>query len=148
MGLGQRMKSLGIRKKLGSAFLFLLGSAGVLVWFGINNLAEIEMPDYATVYLDDDAKTYIALICMDEWRNTSDGPSAVARRSTAGEAWRLHYRPDRDCLEAGKFVQHEWMGLYFLAKIGILSHWPQRWWDYPLPERYRSAYIVMRRGQS
>ena len=89
------------------------------------------MPGYAPVYLDDIAKTYIALPCMKEWQNRQSETLALVRLSKVSEAYKLKYKPDEVCRETGAFSEDDrsLTGL-LLVKLGFLP--PIRhWWDAP-----------------
>lgn len=103
--------------------MVLLFAAG----FGIETLVTI--PDYAVVYLDDAANTYIALPCFEEWRTRLG--DAFVRRGKVSDAKKLHYRLDDNCREAGGYIDdgRSLSGL-LLVKLGILPP-KQHWWDRP-----------------
>jgi hypothetical protein len=89
------------------------------------------MSGYAAVYLDDDAKTYIALPCLKEWQNRPSQSLAFLRLAPASKAISQGYKSDATCRETGAFVEDDrsLTGL-LLVKLGILS--PVRhWWDIP-----------------
>jgi len=89
------------------------------------------MPDYAAVYLDDVAKTYVALPCLKEWQNRRNQTLAMLRLNRASEAYALKYEPDEVCRETGAFSEDDrsLIGL-LLVKLGILAP-IQHWWDAP-----------------
>jgi hypothetical protein len=108
---------------------FAVAAALLLLGFAIGS--NVPMPGYAAVYLDDDAKAYIALPCLSEWQQRPSQRLAFLRLSTASEAIRLGYKSDTVCRERGTFMEDDrsLSGL-LLVKFGILS--PVRhWWDRP-----------------
>jgi hypothetical protein len=118
-----------MRKKLFELLKIGLGTAGFLFFVGLGIGSIDPMPGYAVVFLDDISKTYIALPCIEEWRSRPSNTIDLVRRSTASEAARLKYEPDKNCRETGAFVDdgRSLTGL-LLVKLGILP--PARhWWD-------------------
>lgn len=120
-----------IRKKFLDLILSAAAAVVVLGIFVLNIETLKIMPDYALVFLDDRTETYIAAPCLDEWLKRPDKDYAVVRRSTAKEAYRLHYKVDDDCREAGGYIED---GPTFfdilLVKLGIISP-AKYWWDAP-----------------
>jgi hypothetical protein len=103
------------------AFLFFLGS-------GIGTL--VPMPPYAYVYVDDDARTYIALPCIEEWRTRTTG-DATLRLAQFKEIRPLKYKGDQRCRDTGAFMPEgrsasgrllQWFGV-----LPPLTYW----WDQP-----------------
>jgi hypothetical protein len=89
------------------------------------------MPKYAWVYVDDKAKTYIALPCMREWRRRAATKNAVVRLFDAGGARQLGYKPDTLCRDTGAFAPDDRsLTGSLLVKIGLLSP-ITHWWDMP-----------------
>jgi hypothetical protein len=108
---------------------FAVAAALLLLGFGV--ASNVPMPGYAAVYLDDDAKAYIALPCLSEWQQRPSQRLVFLRLSTASEAIRLGYKSDAACRERDAFMEDDrsLSGL-LLVKLGILS--PIRhWWDRP-----------------
>ena len=101
---------------------------GVLLMIGLGIGSLKGMPDYAKVYVNDAAKTYLAPPCT----KTTTGLRVI----TAGEARRLGYRPDRKCRDEGAFMQDDRsLTGTLLQTIGILKPIPSRWnedgsWNY------------------
>jgi hypothetical protein len=114
-----------------SILKLVLGLAAFLLLLGLSIGSTVTMPDYAIVFLDDENKTYVALPCVDEWRNRPSTTFAVVRRATAGEARRLNYQPDGNCRDEGGFVGEgrSLAGMVFV-RLGLLPPLPQ-WWDAP-----------------
>ncbi len=112
-------------------FLVLKGAAvviGVLLIIGLAIKSSKGMPDYAEVYVNNAAKTYLAPPCTTA--------TLGLRAMTAGEARRSGYRPDSKCRDEGSFIQDDrsLTGMLF-QKIGILKPIPSRWnedgsWNY------------------
>jgi hypothetical protein len=114
-----------------TVFKFVLGVAGALLLLGFGIGSSLPMPGYARVYLDDDAKTYIATPCLAGWQQQKSQTMSFLRLGTASEAIGLGYGSDRLCRETGAFVEDDrsLTGL-LLEKVGILP--PIRhWWDAP-----------------
>jgi hypothetical protein len=89
------------------------------------------MPPYAVVFVDDTSKSVIAPQCIAGWQNTPGKTFGLMRRTTAGEAERLHYKPDYDCVQTGAFYQDgPSLSTFFLEKLGILAQ-SKYWWDMP-----------------
>lgn len=109
----------------------ILGLLGVVVIIGTQIGTSVSAPDYAVVYVDDQARTVIALPCADDWKNKPNSPPAILRRTTMGEADKIGYSADRDCIEAGGFIE-DGPNLTELAlnKIGLWPS-PEYWWDKP-----------------
>lgn len=104
---------------------------GVLIFlsFGIGTLES--MPSYAVVFVDDTSKTYLAPQCAEHWQKQPTKTFDLLRRTTAGEAYRLHYNPDYDCRETGAFSQDGYsLPALLLAKAGVLPP-KKQWWDMP-----------------
>lgn len=86
------------------------------------------MPNTATVYLDDQARTYFAPPCV--------GRDTALRGVTAGEAHLMGYEPDRDCKNKGWFTQKgRSLSADLLQRFGVLAPLPSRWnpdgsWNY------------------
>jgi hypothetical protein len=80
-----------------------IAAAIALIGFGIGSTDM--MPYYAVVFLDDTNKTFIALPCIDEWRSRPTTTVDVVRRGTAGEAYKLGYKVDDECREAGGYAE-------------------------------------------
>ena len=108
--------------------------------FGIDTL--VGMPDYAGVYLDDEAKTFISLPCIDEWRSRPGADFAIARLSKASEARALRYKLDYDCREAGGYTDIGSLSGLLLERLGVLSP-KQHWWDMP----YRTEEGLVQPGR-
>jgi hypothetical protein len=110
------------------AIVSIFAIVGVLFLggFGIDSMATV--PGYAVVFLDDDAKTYFAPQCAEEWQHRP-GTGRHARRSTVAEATRLGYKSDAPCRETGAFAEDDrsLSGL-LLVKLGILPPYVH-WWD-------------------
>jgi hypothetical protein len=106
-----------------------IAAAIALIGFGIGSTDM--MPYYAVVFLDDTNKTFIALPCIDEWRSRPTTTVDVVRRGTAGEAYKLGYKVDDECREAGGYVEdgRSLTGLV-LAWLGVLPPLAH-WWDRP-----------------
>lgn len=82
--------------------------------------ASYTMPDNAIVFLNDQARTYIAPPCVTEHENL--------RVATAAEAHKLKYNPDRECRDEGGFIQEGRTGVFLLLEaIGLLEPLPSRW---------------------
>ncbi len=91
------------------------------------------MPDNAILVLDAQARTYIAPPCLTKEHYNQLIEDVVQERddlrlSTAGEAYRLGYKPDPDCRDEDGFIQQgrSLTGLLFEA-LGLLRHLPGRW---------------------
>ena len=95
---------------------------GILLIIGLGIKSSKGMPDYAEVYVNDAAKTYLAPPCITA--------TVGLRVATAGEARRLGYRPDSKCRNEGSFIQDDrsLTGMLF-QKIGILKPITSRWND-------------------
>jgi hypothetical protein len=113
---------------------FVKGALGiacfiVLIGFGVGSIDP--MPFYAVVFLDATNKTFIALPCVNEWRSRPTQTIDVVRRGTAGEAYKLGYKMDNECREAGGYSEdgRSLTGLV-LVRLGILSPLVH-WWDRP-----------------
>jgi hypothetical protein len=106
-----------------------IAAAIALIGFGIGSTDM--MPYYAVVFLDDTNKTFIALPCIDEWRSRPTTTVDVVRRGTAGEAYKLGYKMDDECREAGGYREdgRSLTGL-MLVRFGVLSPLVH-WWDKP-----------------
>jgi hypothetical protein len=109
----------------------IFGVVAILVWFGLGTGSIDTMPYYAVGFLDDTNKSFIALPCIDEWRARPTKSVDVVRRSTAGEAYKLGYKMDDQCREAGGYSEdgRSLIGL-MLVRLGVwspLTHW----WDKP-----------------
>ena len=96
-------------------------------------------PNYTAVYLDDNAKTYIALPCFAEWQQRPSDKVALLRLAKASDAWQLRYEGDKTCREAGGFTAdgNSMTGL-LLVRPGIITP-PVYWWDMP----YRTEHGVV-----
>jgi hypothetical protein len=112
-----------VKGALGIAFFI------VLIGFGIGSTDP--MPYYAVGFLDDTNKTFVALPCVDEWRSRPTQTIDVVRRGTAGEAYKLGYKMDSECREAGGYSEdgRSLTGL-MLVRLGVLPTLVH-WWDRP-----------------
>lgn len=89
------------------------------------------MPDYALVYLDDDAHTYLAPFCIEEWQTRPSETFAFLRAGTAGEAHQLDYDPDTVCRDTGAFTgEDQSFFRAILESAGVVEPITQ-WWDAP-----------------
>ena len=116
--------------KVGSFVLAILGFVAFLmfVFFGQGTITTI--PDYAAVYLDDGAKTYIALPCAlgGSYQTLVSNP---ARLSTKKEARSLRYKPDDIFRNTGAFALEDRSLIgRLLVEWGILPP-ITHWWDRP-----------------
>ena len=103
----------------------------VLLWLGTGIDTTVTMPDNAPVYLDDGARSYIALPCIEEWERRTGESFAFVHLGTAKEAHQLHYQPDQDCRDAGAFMEdNRSLTGHLLVKLGILPPM-QHWWNRP-----------------
>lgn len=118
-----------MRKKLPVLIQYALITVGFLLFIGLGIETTVTLPPYALVFLDDQAKTYIAAPCLNEWLQRPGEHYSLARRSTSSEAQRLHYAPDDKCREAGGYIDDgpSLTGL-LLIKLGILPA-KKYWWD-------------------
>jgi hypothetical protein len=118
----------------------VVGICAMLLFLGFGIGSSEIMPGYAPVYLDDQAKTYIALPCLEEWQSRKSDAVAVLRLSKAVEAYNDGYSPDDDCRNTGAFAPDgRSMSGMFLMKIGLLGPKTQ-WWD--MPYRDESGKVV------
>lgn len=114
--------------KLFLAIKFTAALIGVLLMIGFGIGSSKGMPDYAQVYVNDAAKTYLAPPCIKT--------TVSFRLVTAGEARTLGYRPDGKCRDAGAFMQDDRsLTGTFLQTVGVLKPIPSRWnedgsWNY------------------
>jgi hypothetical protein len=117
---------------------------GAILLLGLGIGTSPTMPSYARVYADDGAKTYLALPCLAEWKERKSDQFAFLRLSTAGEVWKLNYKPDAICSESGDFSgpDRSITGVLF-EKVGIL---PPRvpWWDKPYRDELATLYAPNR----
>jgi hypothetical protein len=117
-----------IVEKLSLAIKFAAALIGVLLMIGLGIGSSKGMPDYAKVYVNDTAKTYLAPPCT---KNNSQ-----FRLVIAGEARTLGYKPDEKCRDEGAFMQDDRsLTGTFLQTIGVLKPIPSRWnedgsWNY------------------
>jgi hypothetical protein len=123
-----------MKTKISSLITMALVATGLLLWFGlgIGMKTPVSMPGYALVFLDDITKTYIALPCLEEWQRRPSAVVEIVRRSTANEAWQLHYEPDKACAKSGALFFYDdqsAMG-FLLERVGILQP-PKHWWNAP-----------------
>jgi hypothetical protein len=116
----------------------------VLLFLGLGIGSNTFMPGYAAVYVDDEAKIYVALPCVDEWRRRAERKIAMARLTKASEAYRLGYKPDAMCRESGAFAPDDrsFTGS-LLVKLGFLSPLTH-WWD--MPYRTEEGIVYPKRG--
>jgi hypothetical protein len=79
------------------------------------------MPDNAMVLLDEQNHTYVSPGCANKEKKDY-------RRSTAAEALKLDYAPDKKCQDAGGVSQdnRSITGAY-LVRLGMLPPLPSRW---------------------
>jgi hypothetical protein len=85
------------------------------------------MPGFATVYLDDLSRTYLAQPCMQVWKSRPG--SGVVHASSARYAWSLSYLPDKVCQQSGAFAGSDSsVTRDILVNLGILRP-PRQWWD-------------------
>lgn len=116
------------------AFPFIktaLAAAGLLLLVGFGIKVDVSMPAYAAVYLDDAARTYIALPCLEEWQSRPAKTVAILRLSSAGEAYKLGYSPDDGCRNQGALVSNDGsLSSRTLVRLGLLSP-AKHWWDAP-----------------
>jgi hypothetical protein len=104
---------------------------GLLLLAGLGIGSNASMPGYAAVYLDDEAKNYVALPCIGEWERRSGEKFAAVRLAKVSEARQLGYEPDAVCRESGAFAPHDRsLTGHLLVKLGVLSP-IQHWWDVP-----------------
>jgi hypothetical protein len=108
-----------------------LATIATLFCIGFSIGSNSSMPDYARVYIDDDAKTYLALPCLAEWQSRKSDTIALLRLGTAAESRKLNYQPDKNCRDTGAFFgEDSSLSKNFLIRLGILQ--PIReWWDGP-----------------
>ena len=113
ISLALRRSQLLIGLKVVGGLLFFL----FLVGLGIPSYSV--MPDHALVFLDDQARTYIAPPCY--------YAEKMLRVATAAEA-RSGYEPDPVCRDEDGFVEEgrSLTGL-LLEAIGVLDPLPNRW---------------------
>ena len=79
------------------------------------------MPDHAIVLLDDQSRTYLSPVCAGKEKKEY-------RQSTAAEARKLKYEPDKKCREEAGFTQDgRSITGNFLERMGLLPPWPSRW---------------------
>jgi hypothetical protein len=96
---------------------------------GVGTLAS--MPAYAVVFVDDTSKTYLAPQCAAAWQKKPSSTIDLIRRATAGEAYRLRYKPDRDCVETGAFAPDgPALPVLLLQEAHVLPA-TKYWWDMP-----------------
>ena len=80
-----------------------------------------EMPDNAIVRLDDQNHTYLSPQCADREKRDY-------RLSTAAEARKLNYAPDKKCRDTGGFSQkNRSLTGNLMARLGMLPPLPSRW---------------------
>jgi hypothetical protein len=108
------MGKLFLAIKFAAALIVIL----LMIGFGIGSSKG--MPDYAQVYVNDAAKTYLAPPCMKA--------TASFRIVTAGKAITMGYKPDGKCRDEGAFMQNDRsLTGTFLQTIGFLKPMPSRW---------------------
>ena len=79
------------------------------------------LPDYAIVYLDDQHHTYLSPACAGREQEKY-------RRSTAAEARKLKYEPEKKCQDQGGFTQEgRSITGNALVRMGLLPQLPNRW---------------------
>lgn len=98
-------------------------------WIGGDTSLSVSMPDYGHVYVDDEGQRIVSAACLP----ASSLPSDL-RSTTMGEALRLRYNLDRDCIDQGGFQEGGSVPRALLHAIHLA---PQQtyWWDKP----YRTA---------
>jgi hypothetical protein len=80
-----------------------------------------DMPDNALVLLDDQTKTYFSPICATKEKKER-------RASTAAEAQRLKYKPDKKCRDESGFSQDtRSLSGRLMERLGMLPPLPSRW---------------------
>ena len=109
----------------------LLVICGGLLYMGFGVETSVSMPPYAVVLVDDTSKSFIAPQCVAAWQNGPAKTFGLMRRTTASEAYKLHYEPDYDCVQTGALSQDgpSFSGV-LLEKLGILPR-KKYWWDMP-----------------
>jgi hypothetical protein len=109
----------------------IVAAAAICLYLGFGIKSSVEMPGYAVVLVDDEAKTYIAQSCLDEWQHRPSETTTILRRTTAGEAYHAKYKPDAICKETGAFYEDDRsLSGQLLMKLGVLGP-VQHWWDMP-----------------
>jgi len=80
-----------------------------------------DLPDNAVVLLDDQTKTYLSPGCANQEKKEY-------RASTAAEARKLKFEPDKKCQDAKGFSQDgRSLSGNLMARLGMLPPWPSRW---------------------
>jgi hypothetical protein len=103
----------------------------VLLYLGAGSSSIVQVPGYAVAYLDDTNKTYLTLPCVDQWQKTPTHSVDVLRQALVADAYKLGYRMDEDCREAGGFIDDDRSLTGFLfERIGLLPP-IEHWWDRP-----------------
>jgi hypothetical protein len=79
------------------------------------------MPDNAIVLLDEQTHMYVSSGCANQEKQDY-------RRSTAAEARKLNYAPDKKCQDAGGFSQdNRSITGNYLVRLRLLPPLPSRW---------------------
>ena len=139
MASGEGVRETKVRGRIFGAFKLGLLAVGALLLVGLGITTNEPLPSFATVYLDDLSRTYLAQPCMQEWRRRPG--SGMVYASAARDAWSLDYLPDSVCKEAGAFSGADSSATRdILVNLGILRP-PRQWWDTiacPVTEMVRS----------
>ena len=105
--------------------VFAIPTAVAVLLFGLL-FAEIYLewsqgiPPTAVVFINDQARTYLAPPCVQTWEGL--------RRGSVGEAWSLGYKPDPQCQDEGWFTQDKaGIVVSLLQKMGLINGEPTRW---------------------
>ncbi len=110
--------------------VFLLACA-VLFVAGFGLETSVGMPGYAVVFVDDTARTFLAPQCAGDWQRKPTRTFDLLRRTTASEAYRLHYNPDYDCVQTSAFAPDgRSVSGILLESMGLLPK-KKYWWDMP-----------------
>lgn len=111
----------------------LIGLGVIILGFAILGFfitSSISMPDEAHVLVDDNKKVYYAPPYIEflQSKQISSIDVTALRKTTAGEARAMKYKPDPECRDNGYFLQEgRNLTLQFFEKVGILKPLPHRW---------------------
>ena len=117
--------------KLADAIKYGVIAVVLLVFLSFGIGTNVTMPQYATVYLEPQTKTYIGLPCLKEWERRHGGNLPIAALGTITEARQMKYAPDDNCRNTGAFAPDgPALPIALLIKAGLLPE-PKYWWDQP-----------------